>query len=211
MTIHLHIGSLTALKAMIPHCIQEPSAFCGYSSKLCEKCESSNLHCLGGISSCGSDRPWLRLAGDTVLLCIDTESLKSREIGIMYAKLVAERVLKRVSSTVYAVMAVDRSVSRWSDMFDMIGTIDPGGKFYLIVQEPAGERCVRPLTIKELARLQGFDISEVFTPAQLAQLIQVLPHRTMCKVLGQMYHVGAELAHFVAALCSVPRLHPRED
>ena len=148
---------------------------------------------------------------DTVLLCIDTESLKSREIGIMYAKLVAERVLKRVSSTVYAVMAVDRSVSRWSDMFDMIGTIDPGGKFYLIVQEPAGERCVRPLTIKELARLQGFDISEVFTPAQLAQLIQVLPHRTMCKVLGQMYHVGAELAHFVAALCSVPRLHPRED
>ena len=31
-------------------CLQEPSACFGYFSKLCGKCESSNLHCLGGIS-----------------------------------------------------------------------------------------------------------------------------------------------------------------
>ena len=137
--------------------------------------------------------------------------MQHREICLLYIKLVADELLTKASPDALIVAPVHRSLAQWSNMIDMIGTIDPGGKFYLTQQQPEEDRCIRPLTITELLRMQGAYIREHFSNEEIARLVQGLPHRTMCKIIGQMYHLGVELAHLVAALLSTGRIGPRTD
>ena len=150
-----------------------------------------------------------KLTEDTVMLHVDHRSLKLREAQLLYTKFVAHQLLIKHAPGAYVVVALDRSLSRWSDMIDKISTIDPGVKFYLIRQHGEGQRFIRPLLVKELFGLMCAHLSEIYTTTELADLVSRVPHRTMCRVLGSAHHLAAELAHWVASICSADRLIPR--
>ena len=128
---------------------------------------------------------------------------------MLYTKLVAHQLLIKHAPGAYVIVALDRSLSRWSDMIHKIGAFDPGAKFYLIRQYGEGQRFIRPLLVKELFALMGAQLSEIYTTTELADLVSRVPHRTMCRLLGSAYHLTAELAHWVASICSADRLIPR--
>ena len=143
----------------------------------------------------------------TVMWHVDTQSLKAREAAIIYTKLVAHKLIRRISGTDILVMSVDRSLKHWRDNINMIGTIDPNAKLY-IVTIAAGEECIRPLSVAELLSLQGARLNEHFSPKAQGQLKQTLPHRSLCRAIGHMYHFGTELAHYIAAVAANDRLKP---
>ena len=150
------------------------------------------------------------LSSDTKLLRFNAQDLQHRESSIFDVKNVAHRFWDTIPSSVLVVAALDRSIGRWRNMTDEVGTIDSAScKWYLARRDPPSERSFRPLTVEELLRLQGGSWSEHYTPGQMARLTELLPHRSIAKAIGQMFHFVAELAHFIAALLSTPRLKPR--
>ncbi len=136
------------------------------------------------------------------------DSLQRREYNVAFCKLACERFFENHPSSEIIFMSLDRSLARWSkDMVGICGTIDPHSKLYLLRRQPASERSLRPVLIKELCRLQGFQLTEMFSnPAQLSRLVKQISYRQMVKLLGNGYHMGVEMCHYAASMISCSRI-----
>ena len=131
------------------------------------------------------------------------EPLQAREYNVAYTKLRAEKMHERYPPQSCIVLPWDRSLKRWSkDVIDECPTIEPGSKFYVLRRHPIGQKCLRPLIVRELYRLQGAEMHEIYDSRQIAEIVKRFQFRTMIKVLGHGYHWGVELSHFASSMAS---------
>ena len=140
-----------------------------------------------------------------------SDVLTKREYACAHTKLKVERVFAEWPASHITTCTFDRSYERWSNVHgDYICTVDPNARFWCLRRSPPGEEILRPYTIDEYARCQGFEMHERFTPDQETELIKRLPYRTMCKLLGASYQVNVELVHYIASILALDRIDGKE-
>ena len=147
------------------------------------------------------------LPHNTLVVNMSPHELTQRELELAVCKLKAEPFFQKYTASSVLVCAWDRSWSQWIEREDKVPTVDPHSKFYVLFREPIEERTLRPLSVSELFRFQGASLEEHMSRETVqCQLVPLIPYRSICKLVGNMFQLRVELAHFIAAVCGNTRL-----